>query len=117
MDGHDRVGLGFVRVSDALDDQEEMNDAILLINALVGFLSLEVILHCVGTFSEGHGVYFRLIIPVLLGSLDVSINLLSRKELGHVLVYVHSCGRDQNCDVLLMLDGYHDVLGIGVLAP
>ena len=79
MDGQDRVGLGFVQVGDDIDDQEETDDSILVINALVGFLSLEVILYSLGTFSKGHGVYFCLVLPVLLGSLDVSVNLLSKE--------------------------------------
>ena len=56
MDGQDRVGLGFVQVGDDIDDREETDDVRLFINALVGFLSFEVILYSLGKFSEGHGV-------------------------------------------------------------
>ena len=117
MDDQDGVGLGFVRVGDAIDKKEETDDVRLPIDDLMVLLSLEEILYCLGILSAVHGVYLRPVLPVLLDSLDVSVNLLSKEELGHVLVYVSSCGRDRDCKVLLTLDGDPDVLGIGPLAP
>ena len=117
MDGQDGVGLGIVWVCDALDDQEETDGARLPICVLICFLSLEVVLHCLGTFSEGHILYLWLVLSVLMDSLGVSIDLLSKDELGHLLIYVCSCVWDRNFDVLLVLYWNPDVLGIGALAP
>ena len=74
-------------------------------------------IHCLVTFSEGHGVYLCVILSALLASLDLGVNLLSKEELRHFLVYVCSCGWGRYCDVLLTLYLHPDVLGIRALAP
>ena len=56
MDDQDGVGLGFVRVRDALDEKEDTDDVRFLINAIMVFFYLEAIRYCLGTLSAGHGV-------------------------------------------------------------
>ena len=53
---------------------------------------------------------------LLLAALDVRVNLLSKEELGHVVIYVHSCEGGWECDVLLMLNVDPIFGGIGALA-
>ena len=78
MDIQDGVGIGFVLSGNDIDDKEETDDVRLLVDALVGFLSIKTILHCLSALSEGHGIYFRLILAAPLSSLDVSINIYSK---------------------------------------
>ena len=69
-----------------------MDDVQLIVNVLVGILSLKTILHWLGEFSEGHGVYFRLFLEVLLSELGVIINLFSQQNLVHILVNIGTHG-------------------------
>ena len=54
---------------------------------------------------------------VLLGLLDVIVNIFSKKDLGRVLVNVCSCQWYCEHHTLLTIDGDPDVLGFGALAP
>ena len=68
-------------------------------------------------FPRGHGVYFRLVLAVLLTALDICVDILSKEELCHFLIDVRSCGMDRDQDVLLKLYCNPYVLGIGALPP
>ena len=94
-----------------------MDDVRLSINVLAGFLSREAIIHCLRALSQGHGVYFRLFLAVLLTALDVRVDLLYKEEIFHFLVDVRSCGWDRDRDILMTLYCNTDVLGIGTLPP
>ena len=54
MDSQDGARLGFIRVGNAIDEQEETDDVRLLVDSLVGFLSPKKIIHCLSALSEGH---------------------------------------------------------------
>ena len=69
-----------------------MDNIQILVNVLVGFLSVKTIIHCLGAFSKGYRVYFCLVLAVLLIVLVVSANLFSKHNLGHVLVNVRYHG-------------------------
>ena len=92
MDGQDRVGLVIIGVRYTLDEYEETDYVRLSIDVLVGFLSLEAILHCLCALSQGHRVYFRLVLEVLLTSLNLCVNIIIKEELCHFLNDVRSCG-------------------------
>ena len=80
-----------------------MYDVGISIDVLVCLLSLEAILHGLRALSQGHRVYFCLVLEVLMTALDVRVNLLSKEELCQFLVDVRSCGWDRYRDVLLTL--------------
>ena len=94
-----------------------MDGVLFSINFLKGLFALEAVLHRLRALSQGHGVYLRLVLVVLLAPLGVCVNLLSKEDIFHFLVNVCSCGWDRDCDVLLTLYCDPDVLGIGELAP
>ena len=60
------------------------------IDVPVCLFSLEAILQGLRALSQGHGVYFHLVLAVLLTALDVRINLLYKEELQHFPVDVCS---------------------------
>ena len=97
--------------------QEDADDIRILVNALVGFLSFETILHCLGAFFEGHKVYFFLVLVVLLRALDVSINIFSKLNLGNILVDICSHVWYWDDRVFLTLYRNPDIPMIGSLAP
>ena len=117
MDFQDGVGLGIVQLGDAFYEQEETDDFQLLVYALVGFLSLELILCCVGILSKCPGVYFCLVLTVLLIALGIRINLFTKKKLGHVLINVRSHVWYWDGHFLIPLDRDPNVLRIGALDP
>ena len=117
LDLQDRVIFRLVRVCDTFYKQDETYDVQILVNALVDFPSFKMILHCLGALSKSHGVYFHLVLAVLLSALDVSVNLFSKQKLGHVLVNVPYHGWYWDDHILLLLDGYPDILRIVALSP
>ena len=94
-----------------------MDDVGLSINVFVGLFALDAVLRGLRAFSQGHGVYFCLVLLVLLTVLNVLVDILSKEEICHFLVDFRSCGRDRYQDVLLTLYCNPDVLWIGALLP
>ena len=117
MDCKYGVRFRLIRVCNDFYDKEDMDDVRLPVNALIGFLSFEKIHHFLGAFSEGYGVYFCLVMEVLLSMHDVSANIFSKNKLGHVLINVRYHGWYRDDNALLLLNGDPDILRIGALVP
>ena len=67
-----------------------MDDIKLSIDVLVCLFSFEAILHGLRALSQGHGVYFCLVLVLLMAALDVHINILSNEELHNFHIDIRS---------------------------
>ena len=67
---------------------EETDDVGFSINVFVIIFTLESVLHGLRALSQGHGLYFRLVLAVLLAALDVRVNILSKEELRHLRINI-----------------------------